>query len=267
MIDTHCHLTFPEFSGRVAHVLADAALVGVHSCITIATTTADSLRTTALAAEHPRLFASAGVHPLYSDKPCDWDEMRRAGMHPKCVAWGELGLDQHHETPPLATQHEVLDAQLAHIRAWESEGIVKPIIVHCRKAFEHLVPILAKCGIAGNRFVFHCFTGDSTDVRRVLDLGAYVSFTGVLTFPKAPELREAAKLVPVDRLMIETDAPFLSPQPVRGVHPNEPKHVVHVAAALALCRRANLAQLNAQLDMNAARFFGEALRSPTMQSP
>ncbi|MSR70040.1 MAG: TatD family deoxyribonuclease [Phycisphaerales bacterium] len=267
MIDTHCHLTFPDFSGRVTEVLAAAAHVGVHSCISISTTTADALRTTELAGLHARLFASAGVHPLYADKPCDWAEMRRAGEHPKCVAWGELGLDNHHETPLPALQREVLDAQLAHICAWAREGLVKPIVVHCRKAFAQLVPILAASGIPGNRFVFHCFTGDTTDLRMALDLGASISFTGVLTFPGARELRAAAQLVPVDRLMIETDSPFLSPQPVRGSRPNEPKHIVYIAAALALARRANLAALNEQLDMNAVRFFGEALRAPTMTNP
>lgn len=261
MIDTHCHLTFPDFSGRVTQVLADAARVGVHSCITIATTTADAVRTTALAAEHPRLFASAGVHPLYADQPCDWNEMRRAGEHPKCVAWGELGLDNHHETPLPALQREVLETQLAHICSWEREGLVKPIIVHCRKAFAQLIPILKATGIAGNRFVFHCFTGDESDLQMALDFGASISFTGVLTFPGAAELRVAAARIPIDRLMIETDSPFLSPQPVRGLRPNEPKHVVHIAAALALARRANLEQLNAQLDANAVRFFGESLRA------
>ncbi|MEN9668500.1 MAG: hypothetical protein RLZZ386_407, partial [Planctomycetota bacterium] len=122
MIDTHCHLTFPEFAGRVSQVLDAASRAGVHSAITVATTTADAIRTTELAALHPRLFASAGVHPLYSDKPCDWAELRRAGEHPKCVAWGELGLDNHYENPLPAQQRAILEEQLAHIIRWSSEG-------------------------------------------------------------------------------------------------------------------------------------------------
>ncbi len=267
MIDTHCHLTFPDFSGRVGEVLAEAARAGVHSCITIATTTADATRTTALAGEHERLFASAGVHPLYADAPCDWNEMRRAGEHPKCVAWGELGLDRHYDTPPESQQRAILDEQLAHIRAWRAEGLAKPIIVHCRTAFHELMPLLAKSGLPGDRFVFHCFTGDSSDARLALDLGAMISFTGVLTFPNAREVRAAAALVPRDRLMIETDAPFLSPQPVRGAHPNEPKHVVHVAAALASARGEDPIELNEQLDRNAVAFFGDALRDSRMRHP
>ncbi len=267
MIDTHCHLTFPEFTGRVKDVLDAGALVGVHSAITIATTTADAIRTTELAALHPRLFASAGVHPLYCDKQCDWAELRRAGEHPKCVAWGELGLDNHYDTPPAAQQRIILEEQLTHIVNWSAQGLAKPIVVHCRKAFADLVPILAATGLPGDRFVFHCFTGDSSDVRMALDLGAFISFTGVLTFPGAPEVRAAAKIVPIDRLMVETDSPFLAPQPVRGAWPNEPRYVVHVAAALAETRGDNPNTLNDQLDENAARFFGELLRQPRMVAP
>lgn len=267
MIDTHCHLTFPDFAGRVTEVLDAAARIGVHSAITISTTTADAIRTTELAALHPRLFATAGVHPLYSDKPCDWTELRHAGEHPKCVAWGELGLDNHYDTPPAARQRMILEEQLAHIIRWSAEGLAKPIVVHCRKAFADLVPILAATGLSGDRFVFHCFTGDSNDVRIALDFGAFISFTGVLTFPGAPEVRAAAKLVPLHRLMVETDSPFLAPQPVRGAWPNEPRHVVHVAAALAEARGDDPEKLNEQLDENAARFFGESLRQPRMASP
>ncbi|MSR44821.1 MAG: TatD family deoxyribonuclease [Phycisphaerales bacterium] len=264
VIDTHCHLTFPEFNGRVAEVLASAARVGVHSAITISTTTADAIRATELAALHPRLFASAGVHPLYADKPCDWSQLQRAGEHHKCVAWGELGLDNHYATPSHPQQRVVLDEQLDHIRQWTARGLAKPIVIHCRKAFADLVPILAASGLPGDRFVFHCFTGDSTDVRMALDLGAYVSFTGVVTFPGAHDVRAAAKLVPIDRIMVETDSPFLSPQPVRGAKPNEPKHVVHVAAELAIVRGEEPRRFNDQLDANAVRFFGDALRVPRM---
>lgn len=266
MIDTHCHLTFSEFDGRVGEVLDAAAAVGVHSVITIATTTADATRTIALAAQYPRLFATAGIHPLYSDKPHDWAELRRAGEDRKCVAWGELGLDHHYDTPPRKMQREVLEEQLAHICAWSADGLTKPIVVHCRKAFADLVPVLAATGLPGHRFVFHCFTGDSNDARMALDLGAFISFTGVLTFPNAADVRAAAKIIPSDRIMVETDSPFLAPQAVRGAWPNEPKHVVHVAAALAQIRGENPVTMEAQLDENAEQFFGECLRQPKMSA-
>lgn len=256
MIDTHCHLTFPQFEGRVGAVLEDARAVGVHTAITIATSTADSLRTTLLAQQHPNLWASAGIHPLHSTDPCDWQELHQAGSHPKCVAWGELGLDHHYDKPERTVQRRVLDEQLGHITRWTAQGLSKPIIVHCRKSFDELIPVLASSGLPCDRFVFHCFTGDCADMRKVLDFGAHVSFTGVLTFPGAPEVRDAARMVPLDRIMVETDSPFLSPQPVRRVSPNEPKHVVHVASALAQLRGLDCMQMELQLDANARRFFG-----------
>ncbi len=256
MIDTHCHLTFPEFSGRVDAVLAAAHADGVHGAVTVATTTANALECVALAAAHEGLYASAGIHPLYSDSPCDWEDMHRAALHPKCVAWGELGLDRHYAKPPIALQRAVLDEQLSRILRWSDEGLAKPVIVHCREAFADLVPILASCGLPRERFVFHCFTGTPADARLVLDFGAWISFTGVVTYPSARDLREAATLVPIDRMMVETDAPFLSPQPVRGHWPNEPRHVVHVAQALAALRGMDPHELASALDANAERFFG-----------
>ena len=256
VIDTHCHLTFPEFSGSVDAVLARARADGVRAAITIATTTDDSRATVALAAEHEGLFASAGVHPLYADRPRNWIDMRHAGSHKKCVAWGELGLDAHHATPPLAVQRPLLDEQLAHIAEWRRDGIEKPIIVHCREAFAELIPILRASGLPPERFVFHCFTGTELDARLALDFGAMVSFTGVLTYGNAEGLRRAAKLVPVSRAMVETDSPFLSPVPERGAWPNEPRRVVHIARELARIHGMPERDLEAQLDANAIAFFG-----------
>ena len=259
MIDTHCHLTFSDFSGQVAQVLERARTAGVRGAITIATTTADSLATVALAAQHAGLFASAGVHPLYADKPRDWNQMHQAALQPKCVAWGELGLDKHHTTPTLSVQRLVLDEQLERIAAWRAQGIDKPIIVHCRKAFAELLPILRASGLPPPRFVFHCFTGDERDAEMVLEFGAWVSFTGVLTYANAPEVRRAAKLVPLDRVMVETDSPFLAPAPERGAWPNEPRWVVLVARELARVHGMSEADLDAQLDRNAVAFFGPSL--------
>ncbi len=256
MIDTHCHLTFPEFSGQVESVLTAARAVGVRGVVTVATTTANALECVALADAQVGVFASAGVHPLYADSPRDWHEMHRAALHPKCVAWGELGLDRHYDKPPLEMQRKVLDEQLANIIRWTGEGLAKPVIVHCREAFADLISILASSGLPRERFVFHCFTGTREDARAVLDFGASISFTGVVTYPSARELHEAARLVPIDRMMVETDAPFLAPQPVRGQWPNEPRHVVHVAQALAAIHGIDPQELERTLDSNAERFFG-----------
>ena len=235
MIDTHCHLTFPEYAGRVGSVLADARAAGVLGAITISTTTADAVRTVALARQHANLWASAGVHPLYSDRPADWAEMRSAGLDPKCVAWGELGLDRHHQTPPLSVQRPLLEEQLVHIARWRHEDprLDKPVVIHCREAFDDLIPVLAASGLPADRFVFHCFTAGEREMRMLLDFGASVSFTGVVTYRNARETHEAARLAPPERVMVETDAPFLTPEPHRTVRPNEPRFVVHVADALA----------------------------------
>jgi len=258
VIDTHCHLTFPEYEGRVAGVLADAHAAGVLGAITIATTTADARRTVRLAEAHENLWATAGVHPLYSDEPADWAEMREAGRSPKCVAWGELGLDRHYADPPQEVQRPLLESQLDQIARWHREepSLVKPIVLHCREAFDELIPVLRASGLPAERFVFHCFTAGPREMRLLLDFGASVSFTGVVTFRNARETHEAARLAPLDRIMVETDAPFLTPEPHRTVRPNAPKYVVHVAAALAALRGQPEAQVREVVFANAVRFFG-----------
>lgn len=258
MFDTHCHLTFPEFADRTAAILADAAQVGVRGAITIATSTADSLRVRNLAAEHPALWHSAGIHPLYSDEPRDWETLKLAASSPKCVAWGELGLDNHYAEPPYVLQRAVLNEQLAFIDACRRENptLDKPLILHCREAFDELLAVLRASPFDPDRMVFHCFTGTAADARKVLDFGAWISFTGVVTFANAKGVAEAATMTPIDRMMVETDAPFLTPEPFRKVRPNEPKHVVHVAKRIAFLRSMNELELERVLDGNVERFFG-----------
>lgn len=258
MIDTHCHLTFPEYADRVVEVLAAARAAGVRGAITISTTTADAARTVALARLHDGLWASAGVHPLYSDQPADWAAMRELGLDPKCVAWGELGLDRHYAEPSQAVQLARLEEQLGHLERWRREDprLDKPVVVHCREAFAELIPILRASGLPSDRFVFHCFTAGSAEMRALLDFGAQVSFTGVVTFRNARETREAVRLPPIDRVMVETDAPFLTPEPHRTVRPNEPKFVAHVADAVADLRGEPRDEVWRALFANAQRFFG-----------
>jgi len=257
VIDTHCHLTFPEYEGRVGTVLAEAREAGVFGAITISTTTADAVRALALADAHDGLWSSAGVHPLYSDRPADWAAMREVGLAPKCVAWGELGLDRHYAEPAQDTQRRVLAEQLDHLVRWgrEDPRLVKPIVIHCREAFDELIPVLRDTGIPGDRFVFHCFTAGPREMRLLLDFGAFVSFTGVVTFRNARETHEAARLVPRGRSMVETDAPFLTPEPHRTVRPNAPRFVVHVADALAQLWARDPGEVRAELDATARRFF------------
>ncbi len=270
MLDTHCHLTFPDYEGRVGDVLDAAARAGVTGAITISTTTADCLDALALAESDPRLWCTAGVHPLYSDRtPHRWEHLTQVARSPRCVAWGEIGLDRHYPEPPESAQVPVLEHQLqliADLRAAPpARRIDLPVVLHCREAFAELIPRLAASGLPPERFVFHCFTGGPADMERVLDFGAWASFTGVLTYRNAPEVREAARMLletAPDRVMVETDAPFLSPEPKRGVRPNEPALVVHTARRLAEIAGASERDVFERLRTNAERFFGVTAPPP-----
>ncbi len=260
MIDTHCHLTFPDFAHRVDETLEHAASMGVDGCITIATTVDDALTALTVAELHERVWCSAGVHPLHADEgPHDWAHLQRLAQADKCVAWGELGLDKHYDMPPQDVQKRVLEEQLATIEnAHQAWGRSLPIVVHCRKAFDELIPRLRETTLDPAGFVFHCFTGDAAEVRACLDFGAMVSFTGVVTYKNAPEVRDAAALVPLDRIMVETDAPFLSPVPKRGVRPCEPGFARHTAEALAALRNESWDAFHEAINANTERFFGVA---------
>lgn len=257
VIDTHCHLTFPDFDGRIGEVLDSAQREGVAGCITISTTTVDCLSALRIAKSDRRVWCTSGVHPLYADQgPHDWAAIKVVGADPRCVAWGELGLDNHYPQPGPKLQREVLETQLSHLQSWAAEGLVKPVVVHCREAFDDLLPVLRSVPLSPERFVFHCFTGTPADVRKVLDFGAMVSFTGVVTYRNASGVREAARLVPIDRIMVETDAPFLSPEPKRGVRPCEPWMARLTAQNLAALRGESWGDFHAAIVRNAERFFG-----------
>jgi len=256
MIDTHCHLTFDDYAGRVDEVLADAAQEGVSGAITISTTAGDAPAALDLAHSFPSVWCSAGVHPLYSDQgPHDWEALKRVAADEKCVAWGELGLDNHYDRPARPVQREVLDEELAFIESCLPE-IDLPVVLHCREAFAELVPILKGTRIRPERFVFHCFTGTPEDMRLLLDFGAHVSFTGVVTYRNAPEVREAALLAPLERIMVETDAPFLTPEPHRKVRPNEPKFAMATARFLAELRGEAWDDFHDAINRTTERFFG-----------
>jgi len=258
MFDSHCHLAFDVYDGRVDAVVADALAAGVRGMITVSTTTANIEANRAIAHRFDNVWYSAGVHPLHADEPRDFSRVRDVANDPRCVAWGELGLDNHYDHPPRAVQDRVLAEQLAFLESLRTGGCEKPIICHCRDAFADLIPVLRATPFDPSRFVFHCFTGSVDDAHLVLDFGAWISFTGVVTFRNAREVAAAAKIVPRDRIMIETDAPFLAPEPVRKVWPNEPKHVPHIGRFLADLRGEDPREFERTLDDNTARFFGLA---------
>lgn len=269
MIDTHCHLTFPDFGkdrypGGTAAVLEKARSHGVTGAITISTTSSDCLEALSIAASFDNVWCTAGIHPLHADEgPHEWANIKLVAQHERCVAWGELGLDNHYKEPARAVQDAVLCEHLALIESCAREGLVKPVVVHCREAFDDLIPILRASHLDLSRVVFHCFTGTPDDARKVLDMGAWISFTGVLTYKNAEGVREAARLAPLDRIMVETDAPYLSPDPHRGTRPCEPWMTSLTARKLAEVRGMAWevpgdpeGGLHAALNRNARRFFG-----------
>lgn len=256
MIDTHCHLTSRQLLPRVGEILAEAQAMDVQGAITVATSSSDSIACLKLTHEHENLWCSAGIHPLYAEEPCHWEDIKAVAQDPKCVAWGELGLDNHYDKPPRKLQDKVLIEQLAFIESCEAEGLSKPIIVHSRHSQDDLLAVFRNTRLDPSRFVFHCFTGTADEARRLLDFGAWISFTGAVTFKKSEEIAAAARLVPADRIMVETDSPYMSPEPVRKIRPNEPQHVTHVARFLAQIRDVDPVAFGKTLDTNAERFFG-----------
>jgi len=255
MIDTHCHLTFDQYRDSLDDVVARARKAGVRGLITVSVTSANGAESLRLAETYDDVWCTAGVHPLYADKPRDWDAVRAVAAHPRCVAWGELGLDNHYDKPERSLQDAVLAEQLTVIESARVDGLEMPIVVHCREAFDELLAVFRAAPFPPDRYVFHCFSGTPAEARKVLDFGAHISFTGIVTFKNATDVAEAAKLVPADRIMVETDAPFLTPEPLRKVWPNEPAHVVHTAKFLAELRGEDPKAFEAKLDENAQRFF------------
>jgi TatD DNase family protein len=256
MIDTHCHLTYDGLHERVDDVITDAVAAGVDRMITVGTTPADARKAVALAKRFNNIYATAGLHPHYAG---DWpsptlliEALRDLVADPKVVALGEMGLDKHYPDPPMKMQRAAFAAQLD----LANELTRLPIIIHNREATDDTLAMIADAGIPGDRFVFHCFTGTPDEVEKILAIGAMVSFTGIITFKNARSIAEASDRVPLEKLMIETDSPYLAPEPHRKVRPNEPKYVVHVAEFLAKRRGMTVAEFTAVVDGNAERFFG-----------
>jgi TatD DNase family protein len=241
VIDTHAHLDPADVAG----VLERARAAGVTRVIAVATTVAQAPETLALAERHDEVFAAIGVHPHEAGSPGDLDELRRLLDHPKAVAVGETGLDYFRDHAPHDAQRQLFQLQL------ELAGEAgKPVVIHTRAADEDTLRALADYD---GTVILHCFSLPAL-LGAALERRWYVSFAGNVTFPKAPELREAAAQVPLDRILAETDSPYLSPQPVRGAR-NEPANVMHTLAVLADARGEDVAALAAQIDANATEAF------------
>lgn len=250
MIDTHCHLTYDGIVERIDEVIAAARAAGVDRMICIGTDMDDARRAVALAERFEGVFASVGVHPGHSDRGIDTVALRELAQHPKVVALGEMGLDSHYPEPSPEVQRAVFAAQLELMRDFRGPGVI-----HSRETTPELVATIRASGLPGDRFVFHCFTGTAEERDLILDLGAMVSITGIATFKNASEVAAMSDGIPLERLMIETDSPYLTPAPHRKVRTNEPKYVVHVAEFLAQRRGMSPEDFTRVMDANAERFF------------
>jgi TatD DNase family protein len=230
LVDSHCHLQMLDPAEPTAAFLERAAANGVEHVLTVAISLADSARTLALAERFDQVSASVGAHPSVAGPEPTAVELVRLAQSPHAVAIGETGLDYHYNKGDLEWQRERFRQ---HIRA--AREVDKPLIVHTRDAREDTVRILQeeKAGEAGG--VIHCFTEDYDMAARCLDLGFYISFSGIVTFRNAEALRDVARRVPLERLLVETDSPFLAPMPHRG-KPNQPAFVRHVAEKIAELR-------------------------------
>ena len=257
MIDSHCHLTGDRYADGVDAVLDRARAAGVRGMVAVAVDIPDSLATQALAGAHDDVWCTAGVHPSEAGRDHDVAALAGLATNPQCVAWGEMGLDGHWPDPPLPAQRTLCEAQLAVIQQVDGlGGALKPIILHSRRAVEEVLETLKKTSICGSRCVFHCFTEGPELIHPVLAFGAYVSFTGVVTYRNAADVAAASDAVPLDRLMVETDSPYLTPEPHRGTWPNEPSNVVHVSQFLAARRGMSDADFEAATDATARGVFG-----------
>jgi TatD DNase family protein len=254
LIDSHCHLDFPELAADRAGVLARAAEAEVSGMVTISTRVKRYDEITAIAEAYGNLWCSVGTHPHHAHEELDvtTEDLVRLSGHPRCVAIGEAGLDYHYEGDYAAQA----TGFRRHIAAARETGL--PLVIHSRSADDDMAALLEQETRAGGPFPFvlHCFTGGKELARRGLALGGYLSFSGIITFKNAEEIREIAAACPADRYLVETDAPYLAPVPHRG-HSNEPSFVRHTAEKLAEVRGVAFEVLAAESTANFGRLFAK----------
>ena len=257
LVDSHCHLDFPDYAGQIEQVVARAASAGVGVCLSIGTELKRFTGVKAVAEKFPNVWCSVGVHPHESEKELLDDEavLIREAAHPKVVGIGETGLDYYYEHSPRSPQQTNFRA---HIAAARKTGL--PVIVHTRDADDDTIEIL-RDEMAKGRFtgLIHCFTGTQKLADAALELGLYISVSGIATFKNSSALREVIASVPLDRLLVETDAPFLAPVPHRG-KTNEPAFVVHTAKMLAALKGVTEDELAETTTENFFRLFSKVQR-------
>ena len=260
LVDHHCHLDYPDLARNREDVLARAKAAGVGRLVTISTLIRNYDTYREIAEATPEIFFTIGTHPHRAHEELDIpvSEIVRLAQHPKCVGIGEAGLDYFYDKSPRDAQREGF---IKHIAAARESGL--PLVIHSRDADEDTASILeAEMQRGAFTAVLHCFTGGADLARRAVAIGLYVSFSGVITFKKNDALRAIAAEVPMDRVLVETDAPFLAPEPFRGKR-NEPAYVVHTAAALARVKCVSDEEIAAVTTANFHRLYAKAPRSLT----
>jgi TatD DNase family protein len=252
LIDTHCHLDQEDFANDRAEVIARAIAAGVENMLAVGVGAESSRAAIRLAAEHPSVYAAVGIQPNYCAQAAagDWDEIVRLADSSKVIAIGETGLDRYWDYTPFDMQQDYFDR---HLRLSQAKNL--PFIVHTRESDAEVVAMLEAATARGPlRGVMHSFTGTAETAARCMELGLYISFAGMVTFKKSADLRAVAAAIPDDRILVETDSPYLSPEPKRGKR-NEPANVVHTAQVLADARCVDLKQFAAQTTNNARALF------------
>jgi TatD DNase family protein len=253
LIDTHAHLYQEEFAAELPSVVARAEEAGVEAILSVGTTGPTSQVCVELAASYSCIFAAVGIQPNYCAQigPDDWDQVVQLVGRTKVIALGETGLDRHWDYAPFELQQDYFDR---HLRLSQQSNL--PFIVHTRESDADVLAMLREARTRGPLAgVMHSFTGTAETASECIELGLYVSFAGMVTFKKSTALREVAATIPADRILVETDSPYLSPHPLRGKR-NEPANVVHTARCLAETRGENFEEFCARTSENARRLFG-----------
>jgi TatD DNase family protein len=257
LVDSHCHLDFDDFSGDLDGIVARARAAGVGRIVTISTRVARQAGLVAIAERFPEVYCSIGTHPHYAHEELDLgvDDLVKRTRHAKTVAIGEAGLDRHYDFSPVEAQAQGFRR---HIAAARETGL--PLVIHSRDADAEMAAILEEeTGKGAFAAVLHCFTGGRELAERAIALGLFISFTGILTFKKSEELRAIAAALPADRILVETDAPYLAPGRHRGKR-NEPAFVIETAKCLADIRCVSADEIARQTTDNFFRLFSKVPR-------
>jgi TatD DNase family protein len=249
LIDTHCHLTFRQLASDIDAVIERSIAASVTSWITVGTDPGHNQKAIELARKYDNMYATVGVHP-HDAKEVNDQAIRQLHALAQNIAIGETGLDFHYDHSPRDKQAEVFASHLQ-----LADELDLPVIIHSREAFDETMKILQQSGPDLKKVVFHCFSGSPEQAKIVLDAGCYISFTGVVTFKNAESIRKAAEIVPIDRLMLETDCPYMSPEPMRKQRINEPALMVHTAKFLADLKQMSLDDFAAAVTATSKAFF------------